>query len=434
MQDPRTSERQEIFLDLTCLLLRHGLEPPHGVLAFAFDVTEQVHARQQRDAERQQLQDLFEQAPVAIVILRGADYMVEVANPLVAQLWGRTLAELLGRAVFEALPEARDQGFQELLDGVRQSGQAFVAEGVPAQLRREGTVQTVYLNYMYQPLHDADGTTTSVAAVGTDVTAQVRDRQRVQELNDQLAAINGQLAASNAGLAVANQQLIRTNVDLDTFIYTASHDLEAPITNIEGLFFTLRDELPEAGAAGEVPHILALMQDSVERFQHTINHLTDVSKMQKEYDQPVYPVPLAPVIEGVRLNLAPLLQQTGGHLDIDVRRVATVTFSEKNLRSIVFNLLHNAFKYRHPDWPPRVRVRTRREAEFTVLEVRDNGLGFDVGRETQFFAMFQRLHTRVEGSGVGLCMVTRLVENAGVNITVASTVGEGATFTVYLPR
>ena len=249
----------------------------------------------------------------------------------------------------------------------------------------------------------------------------------MQELNDQLAA-------SNAGLATSNTQLTRTNVDLDTFIYTASHDLKAPITNIEGLLSTLRDELPAAGAAGEVPYILDLMQESVERFQQTIGHLTDVSKMQKEYNQPVQAVPLAAVIEGVRLDLAPLLQQTGGHLDIDVQRVATVTFSEKNLRSVVFNLLHNALKYHHPNRPSRVRVRARLEEAFTVLEVHDNGLGFDMARETQLFAMFQRLHTHVEGSGVGLYMAKRLVENAGGHITVASTVGEGATFTVYLPR
>lgn len=69
---------------------------------------------------------------------------------------------------------------------------------------------------------------------------------------DQLATINGKLAASNADLATANQQLVRTNVDLDTFIYTASHDLKSPITNIEGLLATLRDELPETSVVGEV--------------------------------------------------------------------------------------------------------------------------------------------------------------------------------------
>ena len=398
-----------------------------GISIFAFDVAEQVLARQQREVERRQLQDLFEQAPVAITVLRGADYVVEVANPLVAQLWGRTPAELLGRPIFEALPEVRDQGFKELLDGVRQSGQAFVAEGVPAQLRRGDAVQTVYLNYVYQPLRDADGAITGIAAVATDVTAQVRDRQRVQELNDQLAA-------SNAGLAAANQQLTRTNVDLDNFIYTASHDLKAPISNIEGLLDTLRDELPPQAAGGEVPYILELMQDSVNRFTRTIEHLTDVSRLQKEHDQPHEPVPLAGIIEDVRLDLAPLLQQTGGRLHVDVRAVPTVQFSVKNLRSVVYNLLSNALKYHHPDRAPQVQVRGREEGAYHVLEVQDNGLGLDLAREPELFGMFRRYHTHVDGSGIGLYMVKRMVENTGGRIEVHSTLGEGSTFTVYFPQ
>ena len=169
------------------------------------------------------------------------------------------------------------------------------------------------------------------------------------------------------------------------------------------------------------------------RFTHTIHHLTDLSRLQKESDTPPHAVPLAPVIDGVRLDLAPLLAQTGGRFDVDVRAVPTVLFSEKNLRSVVFNLLSNALKYRHPDRPPLVRVRARRDGAWAVLEVQDNGLGFDIGREEQLFAMFQRLHTHVEGSGVGLYMVKRLVENAGGRISVESQIGTGTTFTVHLP-
>ena len=110
----------------------------------------------------------------------------------------------------------------------------------------------------------------------------------------------------------------------------------------------------------------------------------------------------------------------------------TVMLSEKNLRSVVYNLLSNALKYHHPDRAPEVWVRARREAPYLVLEVQDNNLGLDLAREEQVFAMFQRLHTHVEGSGVGLYMVKRMVENAGGHITVHSQNGEGATFTVYL--
>ncbi|WP_426061486.1 PAS domain-containing protein [Hymenobacter sp. B1770] len=398
-----------------------------GVSIFALDVTEQVLARQEREAQRQQLQDLFEQAPVAISILRGPDYVVEVANPLVAQVWGRTPADVLGRPVFEALPEARDQGFKELLDEVRQSGEAFVAEGVAAQFLRGDAVQTVYLNYVYQPLRDADGTITRVAAVGTDVTGQVRDRQQVQELNEQLAA-------SNAELAAANHQLTRTNVDLDNFIYTASHDLRVPIVNIEGLLQAFGRELPPTARVGDVPEMLRLMQDSVDRFKRTIAHLTDVSKLQQAHAQPATQVPLAAVVEEVRLDLLPLLQQTQARLTVNVPADAHLPFSEKNLRSVVYNLLSNALKYRHPDRTPDVQLTYHRQNQHHVLRVQDDGLGFDAATsEAKLYGMFQRLHTHVEGSGIGLHMVKKIVENAGGRIDVASQIGEGTAFTVFFP-
>ena len=195
----------------------------------------------------------------------------------------------------------------------------------------------------------------------------------------------------------------------------------------------LQDELPPLSKTGEVPHILDLMQESVDRFTRTIEHLTDISKLQKEHGQPVVPVPLAAIIEDVRLDLAPLLQQVGGRFSVNIEATPTVNFSEKNLRSVVYNLLSNALKYHHPDRPPVVQVRTRVEAAYHVLEVQDNGLGLDLTREKSLFAMFRRYHTHVEGSGIGLYMVKRMVENTGGKIEVESQVGSGSTFSVYFP-
>ncbi|WP_375436078.1 PAS domain S-box protein [uncultured Hymenobacter sp.] len=235
-------------------------------------------------------------------------------------------------------------------------------------------------------------------------------------------------------LKQTNEQLVRTNVDLDNFIYTASHDLKAPISNIEGLLHTLQEELPRQSQTSEVSYILDLMQDSVDRFSRTIEHLTDVSKLQREYDQPSAVVSLAAVIEDVRLDMVPLLHQTGGCLRVNVQAGSTVHFSEKNLRSVVYNLLSNALKYHHPDRAPEVLITSQMESEFCVLEVQDNGLGMDLTRERDIFGLFSRYHTHVDGSGIGLYMVKRMVENAGGRIAVQSQVGQGSRFTVHLPR
>jgi signal transduction histidine kinase len=234
-----------------------------------------------------------------------------------------------------------------------------------------------------------------------------------------------------------NEALTRVNVDLDNFIYTASHDLRAPITNIEGLLQALRSELPSPAAPSpntQVEFILNLMEDSVERFTRTIDQLTDVSKLQREHDLSTEQVHLATVVHDVLLDLEPLIRSAGAQLEVDVADCPPVAFSEKNLRSVVYNLLSNAVKYRAPERPPLVRVRAECAEHHVLLVVQDNGLGISEAGQHKLFGMFQRLHDHVEGSGIGLYMVKRMVENAGGHIEVASEVNIGSTFEVYFRR
>jgi PAS domain S-box-containing protein len=397
-----------------------------GISVFATDVTAQVLARQQTAAAQAQLQAVLAQAPVAIAIVRGEDFIIEVANPLIARIWGRPQEPLLGRPLFEVLPEAHQQGFPELLAQVRQDGQPFQAQEVAVRLERRGQLENVYLNFVYQPLRDEAGRIDSVAIMATEVSEQVAARQHVAHTNEQLRAINTELDE-------ANQQLLRTNADLDNFIYTASHDLKAPITNIEGLLNALLEQLPpEVHQVDQVAPLLRMMQDSVERFQKTIAQLTDISRLQQAHLQPTEVVDLAALVEDISLDLAPELA-LGATLELDIADCPTVAFSAKNLRSIIYNLLSNGLKYRAPDRLPVVRLRCHRREHEVVLEVQDNGLGLDETQQRQLFRMFQRLHSHVEGSGIGLYMVKKIVENAGGAITVQSQPGVGTTFSVVLP-
>lgn len=232
-----------------------------------------------------------------------------------------------------------------------------------------------------------------------------------------------------------NEELTRVNVDLDSFIYTASHDLKGPITNIEGLLQALADELPvEARLRPPVNDIMGMLNKSVTRFQRTIEQLSDVAKLQREHGLAVVPVPLLAVVQGVSLDLAPLVRTSGALLDVELADNAAVRFLEKNLRSLVYNLLSNALKYRDPSRPAHVQLRACPDGQFLRLTVQDNGLGIDVAGQRKLFGLFERLHSHVEGSGIGLFMVKKMVENAGGRIAVESEVGVGSTFTVLLPQ
>jgi signal transduction histidine kinase len=173
------------------------------------------------------------------------------------------------------------------------------------------------------------------------------------------------------------------------------------------------------------------MGESVERFKRTIESLTEVVKLQKENSGEVVLVNLPEIIKEVMLDLEPMMQSSGAQLEVNVSGCPQVRFSKKNLRSVIYNLLSNALKYRSPERMPRVEIHCESTAAYHVLVVKDNGFGMEAGQISQLFTMFKRFHSQVEGTGIGLYMVKKMVENAGGKIEVESQVGEGTTFKVY---
>ncbi|WP_233635759.1 PAS domain-containing protein [Hymenobacter setariae] len=422
-----------------------------GAIAVATEVTEQVQTRQElerlnqelearvqertqqahasrAEAERQRgrLAQLIAEAPAAICVLSGPDFVYELVNPRYQALFdNRTL---VGQPLLTAVPEFADQPVWSDLRQVYETGCTHTAENkLVAVARPDGVLEKRYFNYIEQARHNEHGEIDGVFVFGFEVTEQVRAREQVQRLNEKLTAANQELCD-------ANKQLVRTNIDLDNFIYTASHDLKAPITNIEGLLYLLKKALPAAGRSDElVASVLDRMHGSVERFTRTIAHLTDVTKLQSEFAQPAVTMLLANIVEDVRQDLLPQLTEAGAELEVDVDNCQPRVFSEKNLRSILYNLLSNALKYRHPSRPPQIRVTCAAEGDQLVLKVQDNGLGVNEWQQARLFQLFQRLHTHVEGSGLGLYMVKKIVENAGGTIEVQSQVNEGTTFTIRFP-
>ena len=145
-------------------------------------------------------------------------------------------------------------------------------------------------------------------------------------------------------------------------------------------------------------------------------------------------VKLSEVIEEVRLDLEQVIKSSGAQIEVEVDECPPIHFSHKNLRSVVYNLISNAIKYRVPERVPRVQVRCKTTPNHHVLSVQDNGLGIEPNRIDQLFTMFKRFHSHVEGTGIGLYMIKKMIDNAGGRIEVESTPGEGTTFYVYFRR
>ena len=433
--------------------LRAGAEIDTNVVDVAVEVTAQVESRQQLERLNQELegrvlertrqvhaqQDLLrrilQQVPAFLATFSGPEHRFSFFNAPYQQALGGRVE--LGRSVAEVMPEVVAQGFIGLLDQVYTTGQPLVGTATPAQLydpqRRESRLY--YVDLLYQPLFDAQQRVQGILAFLVDVTDRTLARQQAEASQQQVAQLNAELMAANNDLLRSNAQLLRVNQNLDNFVYTASHDLKAPITNIEGLVAALREELALPAAETNAELVLRMVDESVQRFQRTLTYLTDVTHLHNTAPLPVVAVPVRELVAAICLDLQPLLVVSHGQVLVAPDACETVTFAEKHLRSILYNFISNGLKYRHPNRKPEVVVQCRVDATgATVLEVRDNGLGLTPAQQQRVFGMFQRQHDHVEGSGIGLYLVKQVVEAAGGRISLESQAGVGSLFRVVLPQ
>ena len=240
------------------------------------------------------------------------------------------------------------------------------------------------------------------------------------------------LKRTEADLRKRNEELERINNDLDNFIYTASHDLKSPVVNLQGLTTIIRKKLDkEAGFTGS--ELLDMVDKSVQKLKNTIGELTEIAKVQKDLEQQAEKVSFQQVAEDVKEDINGTIEESGAILK-EEWLVPDIIYPRNNLRSILYNLLSNAVKYRCPDRQPKISIKTYQENGYVVLRVEDNGLGISKQQQPKMFSMFKRFHSHVEGTGIGLYIIKRIVENRGGKIEVESEQYSGSVFKVYLRK
>jgi two-component system, OmpR family, phosphate regulon sensor histidine kinase PhoR len=230
------------------------------------------------------------------------------------------------------------------------------------------------------------------------------------------------------------KQLERLNASHETFIYAVSHDLNAPLTNIESLVHILIEEssvLNQKGGAGnkEQEMIAAMLDQSVTIMRNIINELTELAKNEGDYQEMVETLNFEQIIKEVEIIINDEIKESKAKIILDIKELEVV-FSRKNLRSIIYNLLSNAIKYRSPDRTPEIFIKTARVNGYVQLSVKDNGLGILEEDKDKIFARFSRFRKNVKGVGIGLYLVEKIMGNAGGKINVDSTLGVGSEFKI----
>ena len=151
------------------------------ILSVSRDITRQKLNELKERELLARFQNLIIQAPVAICVLRGKDYVVETMNEGMSEFWGRSVDQSLNKPVFDLLPELRDQGIKELLDNVYNTGERFVMQELAINLIRKGKLENAFVKFVYEPLREADGSISGVMALAHEITEQVVARKKVEE-------------------------------------------------------------------------------------------------------------------------------------------------------------------------------------------------------------------------------------------------------------
>ncbi|HEY0899068.1 MAG TPA: ATP-binding protein, partial [Sphingobacteriaceae bacterium] len=160
------------------------------------------------ELQRTQLYNLFMQTPVAIGIFIGPEHIVELANPTLCAIFGRSEDELFGRPIFDVMPESAGRGMEQFLGNVLKSGKHHIGIEQPMPIIRDGIEQIFYFNFVYEPLHEIDGTISGVIVVAIDVTDQIHYRHRLEESEHRIKMA---LELSNLGLWDLNLKTKQTN-------------------------------------------------------------------------------------------------------------------------------------------------------------------------------------------------------------------------------
>jgi PAS domain S-box-containing protein len=262
------------------------------------------------------------------------------------------------------------------------------------------------------PMRDEEGKIQRWIGTSTDI----HDQKQIADM-------------ANENLSRKNKRLKHINKDLDNFVYSATHDLKSPVNNLESLLKLLHSEVIDQSSSEEFINYFNMIFKSLDVLKVILDDLTEVVKMG-EQNASAENLSFMEVIDEVKVTLNDTIQSSGAEIKTDIA-VPKVNFLRKNMRSILYNILSNAIKYRARERSLVIDIKTKKDHEYTLLIISDNGIGIREKDIEKVFLPFKRINYDIEGTGIGMWIMKRIIENNGGKIEVESEVDRGTTFKIY---
>ena len=377
-----------------------------GTLVVCTETTSIILAKRLQQREMERIASLFEQAPAFFALLDGPEHIFEMVNGPYLQLIGHR--SILGKSVREAVPEAEGQGFIKLLDSVYCTGTPFVGRGTPIQLTRtpDHPLELRYLDIVYQPKKEPDGSVSGIIVLGIDVTDAKRSEQVLLQ-SEKLNAV-GRLASSIA------------------------HEINNPLEAVTNLIFLAQ----KAAVNPKTKEYLATAEIELRRVSAIANQTLQFHRQSTHPE----PVTAATLIDAT----LPLYQGRISNARVKIERRdrarRPVTCLDGEIRQVLSNLIGNAIDAMFQE-DRRLLIRSRESTDWrtgrrgVTLTVADTGSGMSTDTISRIFEPFFTTKGN-KGTGLGLWISREIIERHRGSLKVKSrqaALCSGTVFILFLP-
>jgi PAS domain S-box-containing protein len=393
------------------------------LLSVARDITEIKYAESNLLASNRFLDSLIENLPLMVFVKDAAHLRFVRLNRAGETLLGISRNEMIGKSDRDFFPPDEAEHFMALDHEAIAAGKMvdIAEESIHTRLLGTRTLHTMKL-----PILDADGTAQFLLGISVDITERKRAERAVRELNSELRDNAAQLETSNK--------------ELESFSYSVSHDLRAPLRAIDGFALMLEEDYRERLDA-EGRRYLAVIRENSRRMGVLIDDLLSFSRLGRQpvadHEVNIDSLVREVVAEALEANAQIKTDQPASATPhIDVGALPPARGDHGLLRQVWANLISNAIKYSSKTACPRIEISGCELGSENQYSVRDNGVGFNMDYVEKLFGVFQRLHRADEfrGTGVGLAIVHRVVTRHGGRVWAEGKVDHGAVFSFALPR
>jgi len=413
-----------------------------GMFCSTYESTERVQTERALRDERERMGQMFAQAPTFMAMLRGAEHRFELTNPGYDKLIGHR--DVLGRTVAETLPDAVEQGFLDLLDGVFTSGVAFNATGMLYAVQAEpgGPINDRYVDFVYQPIRDATGAVVGVFVEGADVTDRKRLERDLQSLNADLE----QRVRDRTQELIEAQEALRQAQKMEAVGQLTggiAHDFNNLLQGITGSLEIVQRRVAQ-GRIDELDRFITGATTAANRAASLTHRLLAFSRRQPLDPRPVQANALIASLEDL------LRRTTGEQIAFETvlaEGLWTTLCDPNQLENSLLNLVINA-RDAMPDGGV-LTIETRnallddhfaasqrdvRPGQYVCICVSDTGTGMSADTIAKAFEPFFTTKPIGQGTGLGLSMIYGFARQSEGYARIYSEVGHGTTIKLYLPR